>query len=81
MPLLYNDIIEIEREVILDHSILLVIHSSSATQGVSKFCFTKCRKKNSFFAHSGRNKLGYAAVITLLVFVEADGLCNQYFAW
>jgi hypothetical protein len=38
-------------------------------------------EKNSFFAHSGRNKLGYAAVITLLVFVEADGLCNQYFAW
>jgi hypothetical protein len=76
MPLLYNDIIEIEREVILDHSILLVIHSSSATQGVSKFCFTKCRKKTLFL-----HKLGYAAVITLLVFVEADGLCNQYFAW
>ena len=50
MPLLYNDIIEIERQVILDHSILLVIHSPSATQGVSKFCFTKCRKKLFFCA-------------------------------
>jgi len=27
--------------------------------------------EKTLFAHSGRNKLGYAAVTTLLVFVEA----------
>lgn len=30
---------------------------------------------------SEHNRRGHAAVIILSVFVEAGGLCNQYFAW
>jgi len=79
MPLRSNGIIE--RWVILDYSILVIYPPSATSAKNKRVFFTKCLRKKVFFSHSGQNKLGYAAVIILSVFVKAaNGICNQYFA-